>query len=551
MISWIQRTFQHHFRIIFAVLLAITIISFIVTIGATPGIGRAGQRVVTRDFFGNNLASQGDMQRLINDAGLSSELQLGANGADDDQIRSYALQRAAALHMADELGIPAATPAEIKDSIESLRIFSDKDGKFDAARYASFREAVRSNPQTGEGDVARVIADDVRVRKVQKLLEGPGYVLPADIKNELVRADTAWTLAMAMVDYASFNPAITPTDAELAKFYEDNGFRYQVPTRVEASYLDFPAAAYLGEVKLTDADVRAYYDANPGRFPKPAASPAAKSDANADFAAVRPQVEATLKLERAQRLAAKAASDVAFALYESKVESGPALDAFLASRKLAPKPLAPFTQESGPVELGGSPEIGSAAFKLDAQRFYSEALPTPSGAAILIWKNSLPARQPLLAEVKSKVLADFIENEKRKRFVDLGQRLRTRMEAGLKAGEPLEKVAAAAAGAESVKIETKTLPAFTLRTRPKDLNPAVTGTLERLEKGKVSDMVVDADKGYLVYAVEKKLPDLAESGPQFAQMRASIASTMSRLAPGAYLSELVAQELRRTEPAKK
>jgi peptidyl-prolyl cis-trans isomerase D len=40
MISWIQRTFQHHFRTIFAILLALTIISFIFTIGASPGIGR-------------------------------------------------------------------------------------------------------------------------------------------------------------------------------------------------------------------------------------------------------------------------------------------------------------------------------------------------------------------------------------------------------------------------------------------------------------------------------------------------------------------------------
>ena len=39
MISWIQRYFQHHFRTIFTVLLGVTIISFIFTIGAAPGLG--------------------------------------------------------------------------------------------------------------------------------------------------------------------------------------------------------------------------------------------------------------------------------------------------------------------------------------------------------------------------------------------------------------------------------------------------------------------------------------------------------------------------------
>ena len=47
MISWIQKYFQHHFRIIFAVLLAVTIISFIFTIGASPGIGRAAAAIVS------------------------------------------------------------------------------------------------------------------------------------------------------------------------------------------------------------------------------------------------------------------------------------------------------------------------------------------------------------------------------------------------------------------------------------------------------------------------------------------------------------------------
>jgi len=50
MISWIQRYFQHHFKTIFAVLLAVTIISFIFTIGASPGIGRGDRRVIDRQF---------------------------------------------------------------------------------------------------------------------------------------------------------------------------------------------------------------------------------------------------------------------------------------------------------------------------------------------------------------------------------------------------------------------------------------------------------------------------------------------------------------------
>jgi len=50
MISWIQRTFQQHFKTVFAVLLGLIIISFVFTIGAAPGIGRADRATLKREF---------------------------------------------------------------------------------------------------------------------------------------------------------------------------------------------------------------------------------------------------------------------------------------------------------------------------------------------------------------------------------------------------------------------------------------------------------------------------------------------------------------------
>ncbi len=557
MISWIQRTFQHHFRTVFGVLLAITIVSFIVTIGAGPGIGRGDRRDVKRDFFGYNLASQEDMGQVMSDASLSIELQVGYSDVDQEQIKTYALDRIAALKLADQWAIPPASPSEITDLIKSLRIFAGADGQFDATRYNSFRDSLKVNSQTSEANIARVIGDQVRVQKVQQLLDGPGFVLPADVRRQLVRTDTSWTIATATVDYAGFAPAISPTDAALEAYYHDNAAKYQVTPRILASYADFPAADFIGAVKVTDADVRSYYDANAARFPAPEAKAAAKPgqpaakpktpDPAADFAAVRPAVETALKVDRARELAAKAASDLAFALYEGKVTAGPAMDGFFASRKLALKPLAPFSQESGPAELGSSADISDALAKLDAQHTFSEAVTTNSGAAIIIWKGSLPARQPALAEVRDKVRVDYLETEKRKRFVELGRTLRGLIEARMKAGDAFAKAAATAQASQGVKIEAKTLPAFTLGSRPQDLSPSVTGALEHLEKGQVSEMVSDADKGTIVAALDKKAPDLSETSPRFGEMREMIAGFTARQGASSYLSEIVAQELKRTE----
>ena len=54
-----------------------------------------------------------------------------------------------------------------------------------------------------------------------------------------------------------------------SKFFEENVARYEIPPRVIASYVEFPAANYLPGITVTAEEVRAYYDQNPARFPKP------------------------------------------------------------------------------------------------------------------------------------------------------------------------------------------------------------------------------------------------------------------------------------------
>lgn len=557
MISWIQKYLQHHFKVIFAILLAVTIISFIFTIGASPGIGRGDRQVRDRPFFGHNLSIAEDQQQIFGDANLSASLQMGAmGGLEQEQLQQYAYQRTAALWLADKWHIPAATSGEIKDAVMKLRMFAGPNGEFDAKAYATFRDNLKNNQRgASEGEIARVIGDDVRVEKVNQLIAGPGYVLARDVKAQLERADTTWTISTATVDYAGFKPEIKPTDAELTKFFEDNAFRYEIPPRVVASYVSFPSAQFVPEVKVTDADVRAYYDMNPARFPKPpevkpadAKTPPKPTTPDADFAAVRPQVQAALVLDHAQKLALKAASDLAVAIFEAKIKNDEQLNALLLSRKLQQQTLAPFTRESGPAELGHSPEIADEAFKLSNDHPVSDALSSPNGAVVLFYKETQPARKPLFSEVREKVAADYIENEKRKRFVDAGKAAKAQIESHLKAGETFDKAVAAAANSTGLKIETKTIKPFSLRNRPQDVDYSVLGVLDRLNKGEVSDMVLNPDKGILVYAADKKLPNLSESNPEYMQTRNQIATLSSRMSANAYIAELVDRELKKSEP---
>jgi peptidyl-prolyl cis-trans isomerase D len=550
MISWIQRNMQRHHKILFGGLLFVVIIAFVFVTNASTGLGRAERTVLKREFFGHNLGSDEAQTRIFGDANLSATLQLGYSGFGPEQLQAYAFQRIAAMHLADELGLPVTTKEAIAEHIRTLRSFASEDGSFDPVSYATFRDSLKVNDRITEADVARVLGDDVRINRVQQLVGGPGYVLDADVRTALTRTETTWTFGIATASYTDFKPTIANDSGDLAKFFGENTFRYEIGPRAVVRALNFPAADYLNSVQVTDEEVRAVFDRYPGAFAKPTTEGATPEAAGPnDYLFVRDQIEAELKLQRARNLATKAASDLALALYENpgtKQDGG--VEAYIASRQLRLQPLAPFTREAGPAEFGQSPEIAAAAFRLNEFRRLSDAVTHHQGAVILYWQEIQPSRTPLLSEVLEKVSADYTESEKRKRFVELGRALKAAIQDKLQAGNDFAEAVAAAGRAHSITLEAKQLAPFTRREPVSDAPAAILSTLDRIEAGQVSDMVITTDQGLLVYATNKKLPDLSEANPQYGEARAQLAMLTSRLGASAVINELVAAELKKSEP---
>jgi len=547
MISWIQRAFQQHFRVVFAVLLAGLIVSFIMTIGAAPGIGGPSRQTRSRPFFGLNLDSEEDQRHLFGDANLSIFLQIGYNPYDEGRLEQYALSRQASLALANQLGIPAPSQNEITDYIKALPRFSGDTGQFDARKYSEFRDSLKRN-NTGESDVSRVIADNIRIDRVNKLLGGPGFVLPSEVKLQMSMMETQWSLGLANIDYASFQPTITPTEADLTKFFTENKSRYVIPPQIELSYVEFPLTAYLNKVNVTEPEVRAFFDANPSRFQKPSLPQPGKPiapPAPADYAQVHPEVEAAVRLDKAKRLAAKDASDFAVALYDRKAAANSTdLNNFITQRNLSLKVLAPFSQDRPPAEIGSNPQIVEEAFKLNKERYFSDALPTETGSIVLFWNGERAARDSTLAEVHAKVAADYVEQQRRQRFDDLGKTIRDQLAAHLKSGEAFDKAVAAVAAVNKVKIEATVHPTFSLQQPPRDLDQSYEAALRHLNKGDISDLIDHGQKATLIVALDKKVPAMDDTNsPQYQQMRQQLQRGTASTNRGEYVNVLVQGEL--------
>ena len=555
MISWIQTTFQRHTKLLMFFLLVAVTIPFVFTIGAAPGIGRAGHKPLEQEFFGLNLGNEQQARRIFRDGNLSAQLK-GAFQVSGAQLQQYSLSRIAGLALADELGIPTPTPKQLSDHVAGLPVFQNEQGTFDPARYKAFEDSLRASGEVSAADVTRVLRDDTRLGALGGVLGGPGYVLPREVAEQLARAETSWTLAVGTLDYASFDPGVTVTEAALQKFHDDNSFRYEVPARPRLSLVEFKASEFVPPVAPTESEARAYYNANAARFPAPPEE--AKADATApklsldsaaaapkdDFPKVRAQVEAAMKQDAARRAASQAANDFTVALFERKLAPNSAdLTAFLAALRRPATALAPFSPDAPPADRPWLMNYAEQIARLDATRHFSDPLPSPDGYAILLWNESLPAYKPLLNEIRERVAADYRESEKRRRFVDHGRAVRERLQAAVKAGRSFDDAA------KAEKLEVKAYPAFTLRQPPEDLPFQAYGALQTLSAGQVAEMAASGEKGYFVFAAEKKLPDTSAANPRFAEVRQQMMRFAAQAGESALLASLVEEELKRTAPA--
>ncbi len=560
MISWIPRVFQQHFKWLFFLLLAFVIVSFVFVTEYSSRLGQRTQRLPDRPFFGINLSKPDELRALAQDAQLSLYLRQSPFSPEPTQadIEQHALNRRAALHFANQLGIAAPTPdsPQVIAFIQTLGRFSGPDGRFDPKAYASFLDSLRTNPRVTESDFGRVILEDVRAEAYERLLAGPGYVLPSDLAEQLARRDTRWTLAVAAIDGSAFAPRIDVSDTAVAAWFEQNGRRYEIGPRTVVAAIKFPAARFAETITLTEAQIRAAYDANPARFPAPPAATGEirldSPDADSAFAAVRPQVEAELRRQRAERAALSAASDLTVRLLEQGV-TAERLPDFLAAQNLALVEVGAVGQGSAPAALGGdaaASRLAPEVARLAPERPYSNPIAIPGGAAVLVWREAQPPRIPELAEVRERVLADYQAAERRRLVTEAGRAFRASVAGSLSAGKAFADAVTEAARATGLQANVKKPAPFTLMDPPQDVDFSALRALEGLEQGELSEFLPSrGESGVLVQALAREVPPFDPASPEAAEVKAQMAPILATRNAQSMLAALVEAELARSAPA--
>jgi len=260
-----------------------------------------------------------------------------------------------------------------------------------------------------------------------------------------------------------------------------------------------------------------------------------------NFPKVRAQVETAIMTAASRRAASEFVNQLTLALFERKLTANsPELANFLSAQRYPAVAIPAFSLARPPADRPWLANYGNALSRLSRERFFTDPLPSPDGYVVLLWNDSLPAYTPAFVEVRDQVAADYRNNEKRRLFSERGNALKASLQAA--AATPTGFADKAAAE----KLEIKTYANFALRQPPQDLPGEVGNALLTLSAGEVSNFIGTADKGLLVYAQVKKLPDLTPANPRYAEIQTQFTAMVANYAENSILGELTEAELKKT-----
>lgn len=169
------------------------------------------------------------------------------------------------LGAAHKMGV-TVSPAELRAVISRIPAFQSASGAFDAAIYNNALSQNRTTPKAFEDE----LKDGQLIQKLQAFSIVASLVTEPEAKSlyqwarETVRIDT---LAFPVKPFAD---QVTPTDAQLAAYYESAKDRFKEPARIRLEFLPITLAEVAATEKISDEELKKEYEAKAESFMHPA-----------------------------------------------------------------------------------------------------------------------------------------------------------------------------------------------------------------------------------------------------------------------------------------
>jgi peptidyl-prolyl cis-trans isomerase D len=178
--------------------------------------------------------------------------------AMDQVVRGQLLRQEA-----QRLGL-RVTESELRDSIGSVKAFQD-NGRFNKDLYLRTLRANNFTP----GDFEESQSEEMLARKLQDLVASGVHVSDAEVKDRYRFDNEKIDLNFIKLEGANFLPEVKLTDAEVQAYYDGHQDKFREPERVRIEYVEYVPDHFTDKVEVTDEAVQQYYTDHQETYAKP------------------------------------------------------------------------------------------------------------------------------------------------------------------------------------------------------------------------------------------------------------------------------------------
>jgi peptidyl-prolyl cis-trans isomerase D len=203
-------------------------------------------------------------------------------------VNSYLLTKSA-----ERMGI-TVSDAELRDKLASLPIFRGPDGGF--VGYAKYSQIVRAYLQSSPEEFEAELRDEMAREKLQQVLGAGVVVADASVVEEYKKRNESATFDLLFVATDPNLAGITVSDAEAKAYYDANQARFSHPDQWRLRYLLVDKARLRRTLNVSDQQIVDYYNGHTSEF-------ATSEEVSARHILIKPKGTDEAALKAAEKLA--------------------------------------------------------------------------------------------------------------------------------------------------------------------------------------------------------------------------------------------------------
>ena len=229
--------------------------------GSASSIAMVGDVEISTARFGAEFRRE--MQRIQQRVPTFTTEQAISMGLVDQVLRSL-IGEALIEEEAESLGVSVAD-IMVRNEILNQSVFAGENGEFDREQYERTLQRNRLTPEIYEERIRAGFRSDQLIRTVAGNRPAPRALSDAlyRYRNEMRSARIAIIPSDASYDISA------PGEAEIDRYYNEHTARFTAPEYRAITYLHLTPDSIIGEIELSDEDLRAEYDGRAAAYDLP------------------------------------------------------------------------------------------------------------------------------------------------------------------------------------------------------------------------------------------------------------------------------------------